>query len=630
MSAAQTPALKLAPAPGATQAPAPGATQAPAPGAAGGGRGVDEDRPTRLADPELLRRLWGFVRPYRRLLIGSLLLLPVVAGLDLLQPMLIKLAIDQGIARGATGRIDLYAVLFLLSVALAQGTGYYQLYTMQLAGQRATQDLRNAAFRHLLSLRPAYFDRQPTGRLLTRVTSDVDSLNELFAGGVINLVGDAVVLVGIMGILLTLDLRLGLLCLVSAPVLAASAEVFRRLLRTTFRENRRQLAEMNAFLSEHVAGMGVIQAFRRQGDVLSRFDRLNDGYRRSTFRGAAYDAALFAWVEALSTYVVALILWVAAGRVGGGALSFGALVAFYKYVDRFFVPLRELSAKYAMLQSALAAAERLFGLLDVDERLPEPAERVPAEALQREIRFDDVSFSYGGAEQALSRVSFRVPRGKKVAIVGHTGSGKSTVARLLLRQYDASAGSIEVDGIDVRAVSLQEHRRRFALVLQDVQLFAGTVADNIALSPTPDLGRVRAAARAVQLDELLERRGGLQAPVHERGANFSQGERQLLSFARALYRDPEVLVLDEATASVDSETEARLQAALDVLLSGRTAVVIAHRLSTIRACDEILVMHKGRLTERGSHDQLLSQGGLYRKLYELQFAAAHIAGGAAR
>lgn len=580
----------------------------------------DEEKPGKILDRQLALRLLAFVRPHGALLAVSLLLLPVVATFDLLQPYLVKLAIDEGVRRADLGSLDRYVLLFLLAMVGTHVVGFAQTYAMQLCGQRATHDLRNAAFRHLLRLRAAYFDRQPVGRLLTRVTSDVDALNELFAAGLISLVGDALTLLGIAAVLISLNWRLALVCLASAPVLALSAEVFRRMLRATFRESRKQLAAMSGFLNEHVLGMPVVQAYQQEERARRRFGALNEDYRRSTFKAAAYDACLFAWVEALSSYVVALLLWFAAGRLAQGALTFGALVAFYKYVDRFFIPLRELSTKFATMQSAFAAAERIFGLLETQEVLPEPAQPRPAAPLADRARFDEVTFSYTGREPALAHVSLDIPRGKKIAVVGHTGSGKSTLVRLLVRQYDVNEGRVEIDSTDVRGVALRQHRRRFAYVTQDVQLLRGSIAYNIGLGdPAVPLERIEAAARAVQVDEAIRRKGGYDAEVQERGSNFSLGERQLLSFARALCRDPEILVLDEATASVDSDTEARLQAALDVLLLGRTALIIAHRLSTIRRCDEILVVHKGHLVERGSHEALLARGGLYAKLCQLQF-----------
>jgi ATP-binding cassette subfamily B protein len=603
-----------------SRAPAPDEKARAAKGNAGRGHGIaSDDTAGKFLDTYLVRRLWPFIRPHSRLLLASILLLPLATLFDIARPTLFKLAIDEGILAKDESALTLYAGIFVLSLFLGFGLAFAQNALMILAGLRSTHDIRNAAFRHLLSLRQGFFDRQLVGRLLTRVTGDIESLNEAFAAGVFSLLGDGLVLLSIAAVLLYYDPWLALVTFASAPILLLSGSVFRDLSRNTFRDIRGRTARINSFLKEHVTGMPLVQAFQQEGRAAQRFDQDNLAYREATSRSFLYDAVLFAWVEALSSIFLGGILWIAAGRLENGAISFGILTAFIQYLDRFFTPLRELATKFTTMQSAFAAAEKIVSLLDEDQVLPEGNK--PAK-FEDALRFEGVTFTYGDGAPALTDVSFSLPRGKKIALVGATGSGKSTIVRLLLRQHDATAGRIALDGNDIREISKEDYRRLFAVVLQDVFLFSGTVGENLSLFDAElPKERIDAAVKAVQAEDIIKRlSGGYEAKVLERGGNFSQGERQLLAFARALAHDPQVLVLDEATASVDSVTEERLQKALDVLLEGRSAVVVAHRLSTIQKCDEILVIHQGKLAEQGTHQELLAKNGLYAKLYRLQFA----------
>jgi ATP-binding cassette subfamily B multidrug efflux pump len=607
-------------------------------------------------DARLMRRLLAYLRPYRGLALGALALMLVSSAGQLFGPVATAVAFDLFLApaTGAEGRrsgvsqhvaswlagLGLHpsplqgliwiAAAWVAVLALTFAALWSQGYLLQAMGQRVLADLREDVFARLQQLDLAFFDRTPVGRLVTRVTTDIDSLNELFTAGIVSIVGDVLLLVGIALVLFALDWRLALAAFAILPLLFALTLWFKTRARRSFREVRVEVARLAAFLQEHVTGMSVVQLFGRERRAFDEFREINHAHRDANVRGIFYYAVYFPGVELLTALGLALILAAGGSRAVSGTLSVGALVAFLQYAQRFYQPLADLSEKYNIFQQAMASSERVFQLLDTPAAIvSSPAGHEPTE-VRGAIEFDRVEFAYVPGEPVLSDVSFRVEPGEMVAVVGATGAGKSTLANLLLRFYDVTAGAVRVDGVDVRDWRLPVLRRSVGLVLQDVFLFAGTVAENLRLGESGfDDERLRAAARETEALGFIERLpGALAAPVRERGAGLSVGQKQLLAFARALVFDPPVLVLDEATASIDTETERRIQAALERLLRGRTSLVIAHRLSTIQRADRILVLHHGRLVEQGTHRELLARGGLYRRLHELQSRdPARVAGG---
>ncbi|WP_437967774.1 ABC transporter ATP-binding protein [Sorangium sp. So ce260] len=577
-------------------------------------------------DARMLLRLWPFVRPQSKQLAISLALLIVTALLALLRPLIMRDALDAFDSPGGLDRLTRNGFLLTGVMLAEQSLAFPQLYLMQLAGARAMADLRVRVFGFLHTRRLGFFDRTPVGRLVTRVTNDVDAIGEMFASGALNAFGDLIRLAVIVVVMVSLDWRMSLLAFAAVPPVALGVNWTRRRIRDAFREVRAKTARMNAYLNEQVSGMAVVQAYAREERSAEEFDEINAAYRNANNRSIVLDATLDAAIEMVSSVCIAAVLWYAGVKSLKEEISFGTLFAFVAYIDMFFVPIRDLSARYTLLQSAMAGAERIFELLDnKDEDATATASRTDAATATDEgvaFELDNVVFGYKPGTPVLRQVSMAARSGEKVALVGATGAGKSTVASLLLRLYDVEEGAVRVFGRDVSAYPRDELRRKFAVVPQDVFLFPGTVLTNIAAGDaTPDRAKVVNALNRIGALDLFERReGGLDAPVLERGSNFSAGERQLIAFARALYRDPPLLILDEATANVDSDTEARLQRALEGAMEGRTALIIAHRLSTIRAVDRIIVFHKGCVVEQGTHEDLLAAGGVYSKLYRLQFA----------
>jgi ATP-binding cassette subfamily B multidrug efflux pump len=576
-------------------------------------------------DARLMRRLLGYLRPYRWHATGALVAIIANSVLQLGQPYLTKLAIDEYIAKGDLSGLDWIAIAFLGILVGSFLLEYAQTYTMQLVGQRIMYDLRMQIYEHLQRIDVRFYDRNPVGRLMTRVTSDVDVLNELFTGGVVAVFGDVFTLVGIMAVLLLMDWRLALITFSVLPLIVLVTQWFRRRVRDSYRTVRLWIARINAFLQEHITGMATVQLFRREAASYARFDEINRAHRDANIESILYYAVFYPAIEIVASLAAALIIWYGGGWVLQGTLTLGAMVAFLQYAQRFFRPISDMSEKFNILQASMASSERIFKLLDEPVAVQSPREPQRPAVSRGLIQFDRVWFAYVDRQDhpdwVLKDVSFQVEPGERIAIVGATGAGKTTIINLLMRFYDVSRGRILVDGIDIREWDLHELRSRFSLVLQDVHLFSGTVAGNIRLGDTTiDDERVRQAAKSVHADRFIERLpDGLQSPVAERGATLSVGQKQLLSFARALAFDPRILVLDEATSSVDTETELLIRDALHVLMAGRTTIAIAHRLSTIQDMDRILVLHKGELREVGTHQELLARRGLYFKLYQLQY-----------
>ena len=574
-------------------------------------------------DARLMRRLLAYLRPHAWYVAAALVALIGDAVVQLAPPYLVKIAIDQYIAQGDFAGVDRIAFIYLAVLVAAFSLEYAQTFMMQMIGQRIMFDMRMQIYAHLQRLDLSFYDRNPVGRLMTRVTTDVDVINDLFTSGVVAAFGDLFMLIGIMITLIWMDWRLALLTFSVLPLILALAQWFRHNVRESYRKVRLRIARINAFLNEHINGMPTVQLFRREQVNYGRFDVINREHRDANVEQIFFYAVFLPAVEFVAAIATALILWFGGGFVMNGTMTLGSLVAFILYAGRFFRPISDMSEKFNTLQAAMASSERIFQLLDTDVAVKGPESEQRAESTERlgHIAFENVSFAYKNDDFVLRDVSFEVKPGERVGIVGATGAGKSTLINLLLRFYDVTSGRILIDGVDIREKDLHELRRLFGLVLQDVHLFSGTIAGNIRLGDDSiDDARVRDAARAVHAHRFIEAMaGGYDARVAERGATLSVGQKQLLSFARALAYDPSVLILDEATSSVDTETELLIRDALHVLMSGRTTLAIAHRLSTIQDMDKILVFHKGRLREAGSHQQLLAMRGIYYKLYQLQY-----------
>ncbi len=596
----------------------------------------EEEALGKAYDSHLMRRLLQYLRPYKWRVVFALALALAVMPLELAPPRLFQVVLDryfiawmkQLIPKDAAWAGVIWISLIYLAVLTVGFTvQYVQIRIMQRVGQQTMYDMRSEIFRHLQRLPMSYFDRNPVGRLVTRVTTDVDALNDLFAAGVVTMINDFILLVGMAAYLFHLDRRLAVVALSVLPFILVVTLVFRKYVREANRKIRTAIARINAFLQEYISGMSVVQLFNRERKAREEFSRRNRDHMLA-YKDAILAFALFyPAVEILSVIAIAFIYWAGGLRVLTGTVTLGYLTAFTMYATRFFRPIQDLSEKFNILQSAMASSERIFKLLDEPLTIESAASPVRLEAPRGEIEFRSVWFAYrGGANPSdedwvLRDVSFRVAPGLTVAVVGHTGAGKTTVIQLLLRFYDIQRGQILMDGVDIRELDLQELRRQFGIVLQDPFLFTGTIESNVRLgSDGIDRAPIERALEEVGLGGFLRTLPqGVETGVTERGSTLSVGQRQLISFARALAHNPRFLILDEATSSVDTKTELMIRDALDRLLTGRTAVVIAHRLSTIQHADQILVFHKGRLREQGSHQQLLAQRGIYYRLYQLQY-----------
>ena len=582
-----------------------------------------DDAVGRAFDRRLAGRLWATARPHHRLVWSSIALFPLVALVELAQPYLLKVAIDDHILHADWTGLATVAGLYAATLAVLYGLRMLEAYLMALTGQRVIHDLRGMLFGHLLRQEAGFFDRTPVGRLMTRILNDVEAVSEAFTSGLFAIVADVVTVAGVVGMMLWLDWRLALVTYAIVPLLFGGAAYFRIRARDAYREVRRRLARLNAFLQESLQGMAVIQLFAREAHERRQFERLNQDYRGALFNSTVFEASLYATVEALGSVALALLVWYGGGLIQAGALTFGALVAFIQYTNRFFLPIRDLGAKYTVMQSAMASAERIFGLLDRSAAIvTPPAPRAPASGDGR-AAFEGVWFAYEAERWVLTDCSFTVTPGEHVALVGTTGEGKSTCVRLLNRTWDVRRGRVLVDDVDVREWNLERLRRHVGVIFQDPVLFTGTVEANLALDGDGGRATLEHALRTANAAALIERLPlGLSTALVERAANLSHGERQLLAIARALVYNPAILVLDEATSSVDPESERMIREAMVRLMAGRTTITIAHRLSTIQNADRILVLHRGRIHEEGTHVELLRRGGLYARLHELGAGAA--------
>src|SRR5688572_3016627 len=587
----------------------------------------DEEILGKAYDARLMRRLIGYLRPYRKQVLLAFVLLVCGAALETIPPLLTMLAIDRYIAVNDAGGLAIVAGIYILTLAVKLGTDFLQALTLQRTGQWIMFDLRMQIFRHLQSLSPSFYDRNPVGRLITRVTSDVDVLNELFSSGLVSVFGDVFTLMGIIVAMLLLDWQMGLVTLIVLAFIRIATAIFRSKARDSYRRVPIAITKINAFLNEHITGMSVVQLYNREKRSAARFAAINEEHRLANMDSVLAYSWFYPVIELLSSIALGTIIWYGGGAMIQGAIELGVLVAFIQYSERFFRPIADLSEKYNILQSAMASSERVFTLLDTRPQIVNPENPIqPAEAPGGDIEFRNVWFAYDKENWVLRDVSFQVRRGESVAIVGHTGAGKTTMTSLLMRFYDVQQGEILLDGRNIVSLDLGYLRKAFAVVLQDVFLFSGTLESNIRLGSDIPRERVLAAVRDVNLIPFVESLpDGLDHKVNERGTTLSVGQRQLLAFARALAHDPQVLILDEATSSVDTETEIQIRQAIDRVMEGRTSIVIAHRLSTIQKCDKILVMHKGRVREVGTHQELLAQRGLYYKLYQLQYKDQELA-----
>lgn len=572
-------------------------------------------------DAQMMRRLLRYLKPYGRHVVVAIVLIVVIAALKIVGPYLTKIAIDQHIRTANLAGLDRLALLYLIILLALFGLEYLQAYILNTIGQRVMYDLRMQIFSHTQGLDVAYFDKTPVGRMMTRITSDVDALNELFTSGVVTIFGDIVNLSGIVVALFLMNYKLAGLVFSVLPLIVLVTFIFKIKVRDNYRLVRKLIARINAFLQESITGMMVIQIFASEKRKFRQFDAINKDHLDANLQAILYYALFYPGIELIGALSIGMIIWYGGGQVVQGVMTLGALVAFLQYSERFFQPISDLTEKYNILQTAMASAERIFTLLDTRPSITSPARPARPTAIKGSIELRNVWFAYKGEDWVLKDVSFKVKEGERIAIVGATGSGKTTIISLLTRFYDVPRGEILIDGINIKQFDLYELRRLFSVVLQDVFLFSGTVESNISLndkSITPE--RVRQAAQVVHVDRFINRLSkGYREEVRERGSAFSVGEKQLLSFARTLAFDPKILILDEATSSVDTETEVLIQDAIQQIMKGRTSIVIAHRLSTIQDSDRIIVMHKGTIREMGTHQELLAQRGIYYRLYQLQY-----------
>jgi ATP-binding cassette, subfamily B, multidrug efflux pump len=583
----------------------------------------DNIKISKAVDSNLIRRLYVYLQPYRWLLLIALVLTLLSAFLGPLRPYLIQIAVDEYIASGDYD--GLFRITLLFSLVLVGETILMVGVTFltRWVGQGTLFKLRNAVFNKIQSLHVQFFDRNPIGRLITRTTNDIEALSDLLSSGVVNMIGDMFRIIFIMGFMFYMSWELSLVALSTLPILFYATFIFKSKVRVAFLNVRDQIARLNSFIQEHINGMSVVQLFNRENREMERFKSINNDHAGAHINTIFYFALFWPAVEVLSSLAMALVIWYGGASALAGTVTFGILLAFIQYVRQFFLPIRDLSEKFNTLQSALASSERIFSIMDTENKVRQAESPVNPETIKGHIRFNNVWFKYSKNEDYVLRdISFEVKPGEKVAVVGATGAGKTTLINVVSRFYDVEMGSITLDGIDIRKMELNRLRSTFGIVLQDNALFSGSVFDNITLGRTDiSLETVKHAAKLVQADRFINKLpGDYNFVLAERGASLSMGQRQLLCFVRAMVFEPTVIILDEATSNVDSETESLVTSSMNSLMKGRSSIVIAHRLSTIQHADKILVMHKGEIRETGTHQDLIAkEDGLYRKLYELQY-----------
>ncbi len=581
----------------------------------------DEEVLGKAYDSKLMKRLLSYIKPYKNYVLFAIFLNIVVSSIGPLRPVLTKIAVDDFIVKSDYNGLMLIAFAlfgFLLLQAVIQ---YFLTYYTQYLGQKTLYDLRTQIFNHTQKLALKFFDRTPIGRIVTRATNDVEALGEMFSSGIVMVFSDIFIIFWILLFMFIMDVQLSLVTLAVLPALIYGTFLFRKKVREKYRDVRLHLARLNSFMQEHVTGMSAVQIFHKEKDELKRFSDINNDYRVANIKSIFYYALFFPSVELLSSIAIGLIIWYGGGEVIQSSLTIGVLFAFIQFTEMFFRPIRDLSEKYNILQTAMASSERIFKLIDNNTFVKNPDKPVKLDNVEGKIEFQNVWFAYNSEEYVLKDISFSINPGETVAIVGHTGAGKTSIINILTRFYDINKGSILVDDINIETLDKKDLRKHISSVLQDVFLFSGNIESNINLE-RDEIKReeVINAAKIVGAHEFIENlQYQYDAEVKERGATLSVGQKQLISFARALAFDPKILILDEATSSIDTETEQLIQRAIEKLLVGRTAIVIAHRLSTIQTADKIIVLHKGEIRETGNHQELLAKRGIYYKLYQLQY-----------
>lgn len=572
-------------------------------------------------DSRLMRRLLGYIKPYRKYVIFAIFMNIIVAGLGPVRPVLIKIGVDKYIAHSDYHGLIYISLLLFASLILQVVVQYFLTYYTQYLGQKTTYDLRTQIFKHVQKLALRFFDKTPIGRIVTRTTNDVEALSQLFSSGIVTVFSDVFIIVWILVFMFSLDVKLSLVTLSVLPFLIYGTFLFRKKARESYRDVRLHLARLNAYMQEHITGMNVVQIFNKEKEETKRFSSINADYKGAYIKSIFYYAIFYPGVEIISSIAVGLIIWYGGGEVLRHTVTIGDIFAFLQFTEMFFRPIRDLSDKYNIMQTAMASSERIFKLLDNKTFINNPENPTSLKKVKGEIEFKDVSFAYINDEYVLKNINFKINPGETVAIVGHTGAGKTSIINILTRFYNLNKGQILLDGVDIQNLDKRELRKFISIVLQDVFLFSGTISSNINLNDESiSREKIIEACKIVGADRFIQNLPDkYDEEVKERGATLSVGQKQLISFARALVFNPQILILDEATSSVDTETEILIQKAIEKLLVGRTAIVIAHRLSTIQSADKIIVMHKGEIRETGNHQELLAKKGIYYRLYQLQY-----------